>query len=151
MQHARGKYLVRINDNTISASDLLARHWNVHQNRGDIRQCVLGDFRFPPAAQERALTRFLTQSPFFFPQLTLRAGEYREYAYVVTCNSSVKRDALLAVGSFDARVRVAEDSDLGVPDVSWDYHFSGMVRTWDAASVHPSTESLRAAIVRDEA
>lgn len=271
MQHARGAYLVLINDNTISASDLLARHWNVHQNRGDIRQCVLGDFRFPAAAQERALTRFLTQSPFFFPQPTLRAGEYWEYAYVVTCNSSVKRDALLAAGSFDARFRVAEDSDLGarlshkrfsvryvpeaqaihahlpftvadlirratayganqlaflrkhptllaggetffgmldheaadewrallnekkqeieslaatltridavdfalfftmkkgdgtvadeitrlfqrgVPDVSWYYHFSGLVRTWDAASVHPSTESVRAANVRDEA
>jgi hypothetical protein len=271
VQHARGAYLVLINDNTISASDLLARHWNVHQNRGDIRQCVPGDFRFPAAAQERALTRFLTQSPFFFPQPTLRAGEYWEYAYVVTCNSSVKRDALLAAGSFDARFRVAEDSDLGarlshkrfsvryvpeaqaihahlpftvadlirratayganqlaflrkhptllaggetffgmldheaadewrallnekkqeieslaatltridavdfalfftmkkgdgtvadeitrlfqrgVPDVSWYYHFSGLVRTWDAASVHPSTESLRAANVRDEA
>jgi hypothetical protein len=60
VQHARGAYLVLSNDHTISASDLLARHWNVHQNRGDIRQCVLGDFRFPPAAQERALRRFLT-------------------------------------------------------------------------------------------
>jgi len=39
----------------------------------------------------------------------------------------------------------------GVPDVSWYYHFSGLVRTWDAASVDPSTESLRPANVRDEA
>lgn len=75
---------------------------------------MLGDFRFPPAAQQRALTRFLTQSPFFFPQVTLRAGEYWEYTYVVTCNLSVQRDAVLAVGSFDARFRVAEDSDLGL-------------------------------------
>jgi hypothetical protein len=75
---------------------------------------VLGDFQFPAAAQDRALTRFLTQSPFFFPQVTLKAGEYWEYTYVVTCNLSVKRDAVLAAGSFDARFRVAEDSDLGV-------------------------------------
>lgn len=114
MQHARGEYRVLINDDTISAPDLLAQHWKVHQNRGDVRQCVLGDSCFPPAAQQRALTRFLTQSPFFFPQMTLRAGEYWEYTYRVTCNLSVKRDAVLAVGSFDARFRLAEDSDLGV-------------------------------------
>ncbi len=271
VQHARGEYLVLINDDTISAPDLLAVHWKVHENRGDVRPCVRGDFRFPPAAQERALTRFLTQSPFFFPQLTLRAGEYWEYTYVVTCNLSVNRDAVLAVGSFDARFRVAEVSDLevrlsrkgfsvryvpeaqaihqhlpftvadliqratayganqlaflrkhptllaggrtffgmldneaadkwralvnarkqeiesltatltridavdfapfftmkkgdgtmadeitklfqrAVPDVYWYHYFSGLVRAWEGESVHPSTDSLRAAIVRDEA
>ena len=114
VQHARGEYLLLFNDDTISAADLLAEHWNAHHNRQDARQCVLGDFRFPAAAQQRALTRFLTQSPFFFPQVTLRAGVYWEYTYVVTCNLSVKRDAVLAAGSFDSRFRVAEDSDLGL-------------------------------------
>jgi GT2 family glycosyltransferase len=33
---------------------------------------------------------------------------------VVTCNLSVKPDAVLAAGSFAARFRVAENSDLGV-------------------------------------
>ncbi len=114
VQHARGEYLLLVNDDTIAAPDLLVEHWKAHQHRQDARQCVLGDFHFPPAAQQRALTRFLTQSPFFFPQATLRAGQYWEYTYVVTCNLSVRRDAVLAVGSFDARFRVAEDSDLGV-------------------------------------
>jgi hypothetical protein len=114
VQHARGEYLLLFNDDTISVPDLLGEHWKAHHNRQDTRQCVLGDFRFPAAAQQRALTRFLTQSSFFFPQVTLRAGEYWEYSYVVTCNLSVKRDAVLAVGSFDARFRVAEDADLGL-------------------------------------
>jgi glycosyltransferase involved in cell wall biosynthesis len=114
VQHARGEYLLLCNDDTISAPDLLAHHWKMQQARSNLRQCVLGDFRLPPAAQQRALTRFLTQSSFFFPQAKLRAGEYWEYTYVVTCNLSVKRDAVLAAGSFDARFRVAEDSDLGV-------------------------------------
>jgi len=114
VQQARGEYLLLFNDDTIAAPDLLAEHWNAHRNRQDARQCVLGDFRFPAAAQQRALTRFLTQSSFFFPQVTLRAGVYWEYTYVVTCNLSVKRDAVLAAGSFDARFRVAEDSDLGL-------------------------------------
>jgi O-antigen biosynthesis protein len=114
VQHARGEYLLLFNDDTISAPGLIAEHWKAHQLHQDLRRCVLGDFSFPPAAQHRALTRFLTQSSFFFPQTTLRAGEYWEYTYVVTCNLSVKRDAVLAAGSFDARFRVAEDSDLGL-------------------------------------
>jgi hypothetical protein len=109
VQHARGKYLLPFNDDTISAPDLLAEHWKAHHDRQDARQCVLGDFRFPAAAQQRALTRFLTQSSFFFPQVMLRAGKYWEYTYLLTCNLSVKRDTVLAAGSFDARFRVAED------------------------------------------
>jgi hypothetical protein len=38
-----------------------------------------------------------------------------------------------------------------VPDVDWYHYFSGLVHAWEAESVHPSTDSLRAAIVRDEA
>jgi hypothetical protein len=37
-----------------------------------------------------------------------------------------------------------------MPDIYW-YHFWGLLRTWEAESVHPSTESLQAAIVREEA
>ncbi|MGA7226143.1 MAG: glycosyltransferase [Candidatus Acidiferrales bacterium] len=114
VQHARGAYLALFNDDTIPAPDLLAQHWKAHQDRPHERHAVLGDFRFPAAAQDRALTRFLIESPFFFPQATLRAGTYWEYPYVVTCNLSVKREAVLAVGSFDPPFRVAEDSDLGL-------------------------------------
>ena len=114
VQHARGEYLVLINDDTISAPDLLAEHRKAHQGCANDRQAVLGDFCFPPAAQDRALTRFLIASPFFFPQATLRPGTYWEYTYVVTCNLSIKREAVLAVGSFDPHFRVAEDSDLGL-------------------------------------
>ncbi|MGA8406066.1 MAG: glycosyltransferase [Candidatus Acidiferrales bacterium] len=114
VKHARGEYLLFFNDDTIPASDLLLQHWKAHQDCPNERQAVLGDFRFPPAAQDRALTRFLIESPFFFPQTTLRAGTYWEYTYIVTCNLSIKREAVLAVGSFDAHFRVAEDSDLGL-------------------------------------
>jgi glycosyltransferase involved in cell wall biosynthesis len=114
VQHVRGEYRVLFSDDTIGAPDLLAEHWKAQRNRQDARQCVLEDFRFPTAAPQRALTRFLTQSSFFFPPVTLRPGVHWEYTYVVTCNLSVKRDAVLAAGSFDARFRVAEDSDLGL-------------------------------------
>jgi GT2 family glycosyltransferase/glycosyltransferase involved in cell wall biosynthesis len=113
VQHSRGEYLLLMNDDTIACPDLLGEHWKAHQAHPQERQAVLGDFRFPPAAQSHALTRFLSESPFFFPQATLKAGKYWEQTYVVTCNLSVARKAVLAVGSFDAHFRVAEDSDLG--------------------------------------
>ncbi|MGA9970331.1 MAG: glycosyltransferase, partial [Candidatus Acidiferrales bacterium] len=114
VRHARGEFLVLLNDDTISAPDLLAEHRKAHRVCANDRQAVLGDFRFPPAARDHALTRFLIASPFFFPQATLQPGTYWGYTYVVTCNLSVKREAVLAVGSFDPHFRVAEDSDLGL-------------------------------------
>ena len=78
VQHAHGEYLLLINDDTIPAPDLLSAHCKAHQARADARQCVLGTFHFPPEAQQHALTRFLTESPFLFPQVKLQAGEYWE-------------------------------------------------------------------------
>ena len=114
VQHARGNFLLLLNDDSIAAPDLLAVHWDAHRNSLPERQAVLGDFRFPPEASNRALTRFLRDSPFFFPQAVLQAGKYWEYTYFVTCNLSVAREAVLDVGSFDPQFRVAEDSDLGL-------------------------------------
>ena len=114
VQHARGDFLLLLNDDSIAAPDLLAVHRNAHHNSSPDRVAILGDFRLPSEASNHALTRFLTSSPFFFPQATLQAGQYWEYTYFVTCNLSVARQAVLDVGSFDPQFRVAEDSDLGL-------------------------------------
>jgi O-antigen biosynthesis protein len=114
VQHARGDFLLLLNDDSIAAPDLLAVHRNAHHNSLADRVAILGDFRFPSEASNRALTRFLSSSPFFFPQATLQAGQYWEYTYFVTCNLSVARQAVLDAGSFDPQFRVAEDSDLGL-------------------------------------
>jgi O-antigen biosynthesis protein len=114
VQHARGDFLLLLNDDSIAAPDLLAVHRNAHHNSSPDRVAILGDFRFPSEASNHALTRFLTSSPFFFPQATLQAGQYWEYTYFVTCNLSVARQAVLDAGSFDPQFRVAEDSDLGL-------------------------------------
>jgi glycosyltransferase involved in cell wall biosynthesis/tetratricopeptide (TPR) repeat protein len=114
VQHARGKLLLLINDDTIASPDLLALHYESHQKYSAERQAVLGDFRFPPAAMDRALTRFLTESPFLFPQAKLESGIHWDYTKFVTCNTSVRRDAVIGVGSFDPEFRIAEDSELGL-------------------------------------
>jgi len=114
VQHARGEFLLLINDDTIASPDLLSKHLHEQKKHHREKLAVLGDFRYPPAASERALTYFLTRHPFLFPQVSLKEGVHSHSAYFVTCNMSVRRDAVLAAGSFDSRFRVAEDTDLGI-------------------------------------
>jgi tetratricopeptide (TPR) repeat protein len=114
IQHARGKLLLLINDDTIAAPDLLDIHYESHRRHVGERQAVLGDFRFPEAGMDRALTRFLMESPFLFPQVKLQPGIHWDYTKFVTCNASVARDAAIGVGSFDPDFRIAEDSELGL-------------------------------------
>ncbi len=114
VQHARGNFLLLINDDTIAAPDLLDVHCHSHERHTGERQAVLGDFQFPESGMDRALTRFLMESPFLFPQAKLHPGIHWDYTKFVTCNLSVSRDAVAGVGSFDPDFRVAEDSELGL-------------------------------------
>jgi GT2 family glycosyltransferase/glycosyltransferase involved in cell wall biosynthesis len=114
VQRARGDFLLLMNDDSIASPGLFAVHRDVHAKLSNPRQAVLGDFRFPPAAADRALARFLASSPFLFPQATLQPGKHWQYTHFVTCNLSVSRQAVLDAGSFDPQFRVAEDSELGL-------------------------------------
>ena len=44
----------------------------------------------------------------------MKSGVYTNHSFFITCNISVRRDLVLAAGSFDANFRVAEDTELGV-------------------------------------
>jgi glycosyltransferase involved in cell wall biosynthesis/SAM-dependent methyltransferase len=114
VQRARGEYLLLFNDDTIASRDLVAKHLQTQQKHQREKLAVLGNFRYLPAAADRALTYYLGTSPFLFPQASLKAGVHAESALFVTCNLSVRRDAVLAAGSFNPEFRVAEDTDLGI-------------------------------------
>jgi len=114
VEEACGEYLLLFNDDTMASPDLLAEHVRVHHSSSARKLAVLGDFRYPADARRRALTFFFSTHPFLFPQVNLDAGEHCENAYFITCNLSVSRQAVLSVGSFDPRFRVAEDTELGV-------------------------------------
>ena len=114
VQHSRGKFLLFLNDDTIADAELLATHAAAHEEHAGERQAVLGNFRFPAEASARVLTRFLSESAFLFPQVNLAAGVHWDYTKFVTCNTSIRRDAVVGVGSFDAEFRIAEDSELGL-------------------------------------
>jgi len=113
VEAARGQFLLLCNDDTIASSDLLAEHLSVHRAHPGNRWSVLGDFLPPGDARKRALSCYISQSTLFFPQRSLQAGQLCDVAYFITCNLSVRRDAVLAAGNFDPQFRVAEDSDLG--------------------------------------
>jgi glycosyltransferase involved in cell wall biosynthesis/SAM-dependent methyltransferase len=114
VQRARGKFLLLINDDTIANRELLAQHLELQRAHAGEKIAVLGNFHYSEAAKSRALTWFLTTQPFLFPQVGLKPGVYTNHSFFITCNISVRRDLVLAAGSFDADFRVAEDTELGV-------------------------------------
>jgi len=85
----------------------------VHREHPNEKWAVLGNFVPSDETAARALSFFVNISEFFFPQKTLKARELYDQTYFVTCNLSVRRDAVLAAGNFDPTFRVAEDTELG--------------------------------------
>jgi GT2 family glycosyltransferase/SAM-dependent methyltransferase/glycosyltransferase involved in cell wall biosynthesis len=113
VENAKGELLLLCNDDTIASSNLLVEHLSSHRDHSHEKIAVLGEFRYPTTVRGRALTLFVNASAFFFPQSALKPGQFYDQAYFVTCNLSVRRDAVLAAGNFDASFRVAEDTELG--------------------------------------
>jgi GT2 family glycosyltransferase/glycosyltransferase involved in cell wall biosynthesis/SAM-dependent methyltransferase len=113
VEMARGEFLLLINDDTIPGSHLLAEHLSVHRRSPNEQWAVLGEFSPSQESIHRALSLWVNKSPFFFPQQNLKPGELCDQAYFITCNLSIRRNAVLQAGSFDAQFRVAEDTDLG--------------------------------------
>jgi GT2 family glycosyltransferase/SAM-dependent methyltransferase/glycosyltransferase involved in cell wall biosynthesis len=113
VEMARGEFVLLINDDTIPGSNLLVEHLSVHRRNPHEKWAVLGEFSPSQESIHRALSLWVNTSPFFFPQQNLKPGELCDQAYFITCNLSIRRDAVLEAGSFDPQFRVAEDTDLG--------------------------------------
>jgi len=114
VESASGEYLLLINDDTIADPKLLQEHLRLQHEYHDSCFAVLGTFEYERAARKRALTHFLSVDPFMFPQVTMYPGWNYGPTHFVTCNLSVRRDAVLACGSFDPSYRVGEDTELGL-------------------------------------
>jgi transposase InsO family protein len=85
----------------------------IHLKNSREKWAVLGQFQASESCAERALSLWVNTSSFFFPQQSLKAGQVCGASYFVTCNLSLRREAILAVGNFDPAFRVAEDTELG--------------------------------------
>ena len=113
VETARGEYVLLINDDTIVSSNLLTEHLNMHRRNPREKWAVLGNFLPSDLCAERALSLWVNLSPFFFPQQNLKPGQLCGAAFFVTCNLSIRRDALMAAGNFNPHFRVAEDTEMG--------------------------------------
>ena len=49
-----------------------------------------------------------------FPQVSMEAGCPYGYSHFITCNLSVRRDAVVEAGSFDSTYKLSEDTELGI-------------------------------------
>ena len=113
IEAARGEFVLLMNDDTIASSNLLVEHLKVQRQNSREKLAVLGAFRPSEECIHRALSFWINHSKFFFPQNTLKPGSYPESAYFISCNLSIRRNAVLEAGNFDPRFRVAEDTELG--------------------------------------
>lgn len=112
--HATGEYLLLMNDDTICDPDVLSQHLGVQRKFAPERWAVLGNFEYPAAARQRALTRYFCVEPFMFPQVSMEESCPYGYSHFITCNLSVRRDAVVEAGSFDPTYRLSEDTELGI-------------------------------------
>jgi GT2 family glycosyltransferase/SAM-dependent methyltransferase/glycosyltransferase involved in cell wall biosynthesis len=110
---ARGEYVVLCNDDTVASSNLLAEHCRLQRKYANTKSAVLGQFFPSSECAHRALSFWINHSPFLFPQQSLKAGQLCDSAHFVTCNLSIRRQAITGTGNFDPIFRVAEDSELG--------------------------------------
>ena len=113
VEMARSDLILFFNDDTIAGSNLLVEHLTVHRRNPREKWAVLGGFAASHECAHRALSLWVNTSTFFFPQQNLQAGQLYDQTYFITCNLSIRRDAVLDAGSFDPQFRVAEDTELG--------------------------------------
>jgi hypothetical protein len=93
---------------------LVEQHMRMQRELASERWAVLGNFEYPAEAHRRAFTHFLRTGSFMFPQIDMEAGFPYPYSHFITCNLSIRREAVITAGSFDSTYKLSEDTELGI-------------------------------------
>ena len=114
VEHATGEYLLLMNDDTIFDPAVIEEHLKAQKLYSAQKWAVLGNFEYPKEARKRALTHFFCINSFMFPQVDMEEGCPYGYSHFITCNLSIRREAVLQVGSFDGTYMLSEDTEMGI-------------------------------------
>lgn len=112
---ARGEIVMFLNDDAVLAPDLFEVHLRAHREAGATRVAVLGTFTFTSESREEPFTQLLADTDLLFDFVGLRHGALHPWQFFWTCNLSLPKAELEAVGGFDPRFReaIVEDVELG--------------------------------------
>jgi tetratricopeptide (TPR) repeat protein len=140
---ARGKLVLLLSYDTVAAPDLLSTHLQAHHKYANEKYAVLGNFAYPPGVESHALAYYLSRRPFLHPQVAIKEGFYADHSYYVSGNLSITREAILRVGSFDARFPVKDDRELGyrLSQAGYRLYFQPRASAWHGV-LSFSTEDL---------
>lgn len=110
---ARGEFVHFLNDDAIPAPDLIDAHRRAH-TRTPEAVAVLGAFPYSVEARRSRFVRLAEECDLIFAMSGLCEG-LNDWVYFWTCNISLRREDVVAVGGFDERFRhaMAEDVELG--------------------------------------
>jgi GT2 family glycosyltransferase len=147
--HATGEFLLLMNDDTICARDVAEQHLRVQNAHPSERWAVLGAFEYPAPARERALTHYFRVEPFMFPQVNMEDGCPYGYSYFITCNLSVRREAVVQVGSFQSTYKLSEDTEMGVRlhELGYRVLYHPSAHAWHDHLPYPARNLIRRARV----
>ena len=111
---ARGRFVLWFNDDAVPATNVVGGHL-VAQLREPEPTAVLGTFDFVPEAMEHPFVAMLQQTSLLFQYVDMRTNVKNDWRYFYTCNLSVPRAAVEAVGGFDEAYphAICEDTELG--------------------------------------
>ncbi|NRA94614.1 MAG: glycosyltransferase [Planctomycetes bacterium] len=130
---ARAPYLLILNDDALPARDVARRHL-VAQAASESPIAVLGSFDFDEDACADPFTDLMQHSTLLFEYGAMTPGKLHGGRFFWTCNLSVPKASVDAVGGFDEEYRhaICEDCDLGyrLEDEGVLVRYDPRIRSW---------------------